>query len=117
MAAGNGLLVNDRNHDGIIPAAEMYGTGTLAANGTRAGTRAGNCYAALALEDSNGDGRIGAGDAHWKELPVWVDVNHDGKVDKGELLTLDSLGIVSLGLHDKAAAKVDHGNVIGLVAS
>jgi hypothetical protein len=113
-AQGTGLLVMDRNHDGVInDGTELFGVATQ----TAAGTRAGNGFAALAQEDSNHDGIINAQDAHWKDLKVWVDANHDGKTDAGELKSLAELGIVSLNLDAKAGSAVDHGNLLGLVSS
>jgi len=35
-------------------------------------------------------------DANWKELLLWVDINHDGESQKGEISTLDSRGIYAL---------------------
>jgi len=81
------------------------------------GTRAGNGYAAMALEDTNHDGKLTAADAHFKDLRVWVDANHDGKTDAGELKTLADLGIVSLDLHAQTSTATDNGNLIGLVSS
>jgi hypothetical protein len=110
----DGLLVMDRNHDGKInDGTELFGVATLRPDGTRAG----NGYAAMALEDSNHDGKLSATDTHFKDLRVWVDANHNGVSDAGELKTLAELGIVSLDLHAKTSTSVDNGNLIGLVSS
>ena len=112
--AGDGLLVRDRNHDGVInDGTELYGAATLRADGSRAG----NGYAAMALEDSNHDGKLNASDAHWKELQLWVDANHDGKTDAGELHGLAEFGIVELDLAAKVGTDIQNGNLIGLVSS
>ena len=110
----DGLLVMDRNHDGKInDGTELFGVATLRPDGTRAG----NGYAAMALEDSNHDGKLSAADASFKDLRVWVDANHNGVSDAGELKTLAELGIVSLDLHAQTGTAKDNGNLIGLVSS
>ena len=114
VSAGEGLLVMDRNHDGKInDGSELFGVATKDANGQRAG----NGYAAMALEDSNHDGRLTAADKNFNELKVWVDANHDGKTDKGELHALADFGIVEVDLHATKGTEVDHGNLLGLVSS
>jgi hypothetical protein len=110
----DGLLAIDLNHNGVIDnGSELFGTGTMLANGTRAS----NGYQAMAQYDSNGDGKLTAADAHWADLRVWIDANHDGKTEAGELKTLDQLGIVSIDLHGLAGTTVDHGNLLGLTSS
>ena len=111
---GTGLLVRDRNHDGVInDGTELYGVGTKTANGSRAG----DGYVAMALEDSNHDGKLNAQDRDWKEMQVWVDANRDGKTDAGELKAMDELGIVELDLAAQKGSDVDNGNLLGLVSS
>ena len=66
---------------------------------------------------SNGDGKLDAADAHFKDLRVWVDANHDGKTEAGELKTLDELHIAALDLHGLAGTHTDHGNLLGLTSS
>ena len=113
-SATDGLLVMDRNHDGVInDGRELFGVATQGADGTRAGTG----YAAMSLEDSNHDGKLNASDAHFKDLQLWVDANHDGKTDKGELHTLAEFGIKELDLHAQTGTTVDNGNLLGLVSS
>jgi trimeric autotransporter adhesin len=46
-----------------------------------------------------------------------VDANGDGICEAGELKELSSLGIIELDLHAQAGTAVNHGNVLGLVAS
>ncbi|MGC4062320.1 MAG: hypothetical protein QM749_16330 [Aquabacterium sp.] len=71
----DGLLVLDRNHDGVInDGTELFGTATILSNGQRAG----NGYNALLELDTNHDGKITAADAQFKDLKVWVDANGDG---------------------------------------
>ena len=110
---GDALLVRDRNGDGIInDGRELYGVATQNALGQRMG----NGYAALASEDSNNDGKINAKDANFGELKLWVDANHDGKTDAGELKGLVEMGVVELNLDYAITARVDKGNYIGMVS-
>ena len=74
-------------------------------------------HAALSALDSNHDGHINAKDTDFSKLQVWVDANHDGKTDAGELKTLADLGIADLNLGATKGTDVDHGNLIGLVSS
>jgi len=112
-AGADGLLAIDLNHDGRIDdGTELFGTGTQLASGKRAS----NGYEAMAQYDSNGDGQLTAADAHFADLRVWVDANHDGKTDAGELKTLADLGIASLDLHGLAGTATDHGNLLGLTS-
>jgi len=106
--------VMDRNHDGRInDGSELFGVGTRNA----AGQRAGNGYDAMALEDSNHDAKLNAADAHFNDLRLWVDANHDGVSAANELHTLAEYGITELNLQASAGTQVDHGNLLGLVSS
>ena len=82
-----------------------------------AGKRADDGYAAIALEDSNHDGKLNSSDAHWGELQLWVDANRNGKTDPGELHSLAEFGIVELDLAAREGTDIDNGNLIGLVSS
>jgi trimeric autotransporter adhesin len=114
LGQGDALLVRDRNGDGQInDGRELYGVGTHNAQGQRMG----NGFAALALEDSNHDGRIDARDESFKDIKLWVDANHDGKTDAGELRGLADSGVVELNLAHVAGSKTDQGNLLGLVGS
>jgi Ca2+-binding RTX toxin-like protein len=87
LKGDDGFLVLDANGNGRIDdISEMFG-----------GRFTGG-FAELATLDSNHDGKISAADAAWSQLRVWRDVNSDGETDPGELVSLDSLGIVELGL-------------------
>jgi hypothetical protein len=114
ITGNSGLLVMDRNHDGQInDGTELFGVATKNADGTRAG----NGYAALALEDTNHDHKLTTADAHFKDIKVWVDGNHDGKSDASELHGLADFGIVSLDLNHVTGSQMDNGNLLGMVSS
>ena len=54
--------------------------------------------AALGTFDSNGDGKIDAQDSQFTDLQLWVDSNHNGITDPGELFTLSQKGVASIEL-------------------
>jgi len=95
----DGYLVFGRNENGLIDnGTELFGDSTplLDENGEVVG-QAADGFAALAAEDTNGDGIVDSNDANWDKLRVWQDLNSDGKTDEGELKTLEELGIA--GFH------------------
>ncbi len=104
VAPDDGLLVWDRNGNGQIDdGSELFGNNSLLENGQKAA----NGFAALAELDKNKDGVLDASDAAFAALRVWRDANSDGKVGEGELLTLDELGIQSLGTNYKTQNVTD----------
>jgi hypothetical protein len=114
VGGGDGLLVRDLNGNGLIDGGqELFGSGTVLANGQRAG----NGYLAMLALDDNHDGRLSAADAAFKQLQVWVDGNHNGVTDAGELKNLADLHIVSLDLNAQKGDASDHGNLLGLTSS
>ena len=114
VAGGDGLLVMDRNRDGIINGGtELFGQGTTLANGQKAG----NGYVALSEIDSNADGIMNASDAKFADLMVWVDSDADGVSQNTELHGLASLGITQLDLNAAASSEVNNGNLVGLVSN
>ena len=89
----DGLLVYDRNGDGIINnGSELFGDATRLKNGGMAE----HGFAALADLDDNGDGKIDAADKAFSSLRVWRDLNQDGISQEGELLTLEQAKVRSL---------------------
>jgi len=111
----DGFLVLDRNGNGLIDnGTELFGDSTpLYAGGTAA-----DGFAALAQEDTNGDGLVNAGDANWNELRVWQDANSDGITDAGELHSLESLNIA--GFHvakSENTTRLANGNQIADLGS
>jgi hypothetical protein len=114
VSSSDGLLVLDRNHDGSISdGSELFGTATQLANGSKAP----NGYAALRESDSNGDGIISSQDSIYADLRVWVDANSDGISQAGELKTLASAGVASIGLQEQVNLSKDNGNLIGLTST
>jgi hypothetical protein len=114
VGGGDGLLAMDRNGDGVInDGRELFGAATVLADGQRAG----HGFAALAAEDTNQDGVVTAADARFNDMKVWVDGNHDGQTDAGELKGLVELGITGLNVAHAASDRIDHGNALGLVSS
>jgi hypothetical protein len=100
-----GFLALDRNGNGRIDSGvELFGNYTPMKNGQRAA----NGFVALAEFDDNHDGVIDGSDSIWPSLRLWVDANHDGVSEPGEILSLDDAGITSLrfdahwtGRHDE----------------
>ena len=108
----DGFLVLDRNGNGIIDnGGELFGDQVVMSNGVTASTG----FEALAdlddnaneSEDSIGDGVIDEKDAEFSNLRVWVDKDHDGITDEGELKTLEELGITSISLDHTNKNEVD----------
>ena len=100
VSSADGIVVHDLNNDGkinnISETLSEYYNGVVGSAGV-AGTKPyANGFAALKSLDSNNDNSFTAADAAWNNLRVWVDANHDGKTDAGELKTLANLGITAL---------------------
>jgi len=108
------LLVWDRNGNGKIDdGTELFGTATPLLGGGLA--RMG--YEALAELDSleeggNGNGWFEPADAHWRSLQLWIDWDHNGRSNPGELMSLDDggvYGIKAVGI-PFSSKKDEHGN-------
>jgi hypothetical protein len=114
VGGNDALLVMDRNGDGKINnGSELFGAGTQLVSGGHAA----NGFQALADQDTNHDGKITAVDANFNQIKLWVDANHDGKTDAGELHGLADFGITSLNLDYTHGTVKDNGNLLGLVSS
>lgn len=108
VKGGTGILVYDRNGNGIIDdGSEMFGD----QNGKPHG------FAELAKYDSNNDGRIDRLDPIFKSLRVYKDINENGKIDDGELFTLEELGIKALNLDFVHTSEKVNGNPLILRGS
>lgn len=108
------FLVLDRNANGRVDdGAELFGTSTP----LTVGSRAPNGYVALQEFDTemmggNANGTIDAGDAIWDRLQLWVDANHDGVSNAGELVGVESAGLVEISTKYVRNNRTDqHGNV------
>jgi hypothetical protein len=118
----DGWLVLDRNSNGQIDSgAELFGSKTPA-YADAVDPRTANGFEALLMTEGPSygggvaDGTIDARDAIYSRLRVWLDRDHNGKADAGELHSLDSLGIVALGTSYKKIGRRDqHGNEFSLV--
>jgi len=94
-AADDGLLVMDRNSDGIInDGTELFGDQTI----LQGGQKATNGFQALAELDTNSDGKVDANDTTFSQLKIWQDIDGDGYSASDELFTLDEMGIASINL-------------------
>ncbi|WP_368492192.1 hypothetical protein [Neisseria sp.] len=102
VAPDDGLLVIDKNGDGLINnGGELFGDNQVLKDGTLATTG----YAALADYDSNGDKVIDSKDAEFADLSVWRDLNQDGTSQSNEWFTLAQLNIQSLDLEHQNVDK------------
>lgn len=92
------FLCRDRNGNGRIESGqELFGNATPLAGGAQAP----HGYAALRELDlltqgGNQDGRLTAADWGFQELCAWVDEDHDGVSDAGEVLPLWQAGVIEL---------------------
>ncbi|HEU0100104.1 MAG TPA: cadherin domain-containing protein [Allosphingosinicella sp.] len=111
IGKGDGFLVIDRDHDGLI-------TGAAELSFLTEKPDARSDLEALGALDSNRDRKIDSTDLRFGELKVWVDSNRNGLTDSGELKTLQELGIASIGLAAAATdAKVKPGRNLLLATS
>lgn len=99
LGATNGWLALDRNGNGRIDnAGELFGDVTQQPMKPGETSKDRNGFLALAVFDSNGDGVIDKSDPIWPKLLLWIDSNHDGISQPGELHHLDDMGIRSIAL-------------------
>lgn len=111
----DGLLVRDINGNGQIDdGTELFGNNSVLSNGQKAA----NGFEALKDLDSNNDGVFNSSDTAWNQVNVWKDSNQNGKVDEGELLTLEQAGIENIDLNYQNSNAVDtNGNTVGQIGS
>jgi Ca2+-binding RTX toxin-like protein len=98
----DGIVVYDLNGngaiDGIHETLSEYFNGVVGIASGAGEKRYANGFAALNSLDSHTDNVFNSLDVAWANVRVWVDGNHDGKTDAGELRTLESLGITQIDL-------------------
>ena len=97
------LLVYDPTHTGKVTSAkQLFGSYTFGGKTTKAAyyqsdearTPWGDGYEALALLDTNHDGKLSGKELD--PLALWFDKNRDGVSQPGEVESLSSLGVVAL---------------------
>lgn len=104
VARDDGLLVMDRNGDGLVnDASELFGDQSILVSGEKAL----NAFQALAELDGNGDGRIDVSDKAYSQLRVWRDLDGDGYSSPNELFTLGEVGIEAINLDSTIANETD----------
>ena len=114
VAADDGLLVWDKNNDGIINnASELLGQHFV----KRDGSRASDGFAALADMDSNNDNIIDSNDQVFSQLQVWQDINSDGISQADELLSLSDINLSSIQIPADSISELYQGNWHGLRSS
>ena len=103
------FLALDLDQNGSIDnGRELFGTYTLMPGGERAQ----NGYEALKVYDGpdfggNGDGEVSASDAVYSKLSLWIDLNHNGRTDPGDLVDLAAAGVESIRLDYRDGSRVD----------
>lgn len=93
------LDINDNNR--IDDGSELFGEFTKLNDGRRAK----HGYEALAQYDDNKDGMIDSQDKIFGSLKLWFDNNHNGKSEKGELVSLADRKVTSLSVSFKDVPK------------
>ncbi len=97
-------LALDRDRNGHIDSgAELFGSGTLLPGGERA-TQG---FEALAMLDTDGDGRITRKDARFEELVLWGDEDGDKVSSFAETPSAASAGLISIDLSYRVDEECD----------
>ena len=125
VSKNDGILVADTNNlvdhriDISQTISEYYGgqVGTNGESGTKGRDASGkefkNGFDALKTLDVNNDGVFNSNDSALANLRVWVDANHDGVVNAGELKTFADLGITAINLtHKVQSGEIRDGNEV-----
>lgn len=104
----DGFLALDRNGNGTIDdGSELFGSVT-----PQSPIAGPNGFNALLPFDIDHDLAITPADPIFGELKLWIDANHNGRSEQGELSTLRTFGIKSISLNYHESRRTDsHGNV------
>ncbi len=105
--AGNGILAIDLGADGKVdqPDGVIDQSSEISFSLWEPGATS-DMAALRDVFDTNHNGQLDAGDALWRDFRVWADSNQNGITDAGELMTLDQLGITSIGLNTSGDAQL-----------
>jgi hypothetical protein len=113
------FLWMDLNNDHTAHVTELFGSRMVAPNGAYHA----NGFDALLKFDRHEfggdyDGQITHRDRAWASLRLWVDRNHDGVSQQGEISVLSAHRIVALNLaHTEGETYDEHGNELYLIGS
>ncbi|MBA4391927.1 MAG: hypothetical protein C0407_00075, partial [Desulfobacca sp.] len=103
-SSDDGILVMDRNIDGIInDGGELFGNGTA----LQGGQQATDGFQALSELDTNADGKVDFNDTAFSQLRIWQDADGDGYSSPEELYTLSELGIQSINTSSTNSTYID----------
>jgi Ca2+-binding RTX toxin-like protein len=87
------------------------GTNTITSD-TILGAASGDAFSDLQAFDSNSDGKIDASDSAATNLRIWTDLDGNGAIGDGELLTLAEAGVQSINLTRSASGQTINGNTV-----
>jgi Ca2+-binding RTX toxin-like protein len=104
--SADGILAYDLDSNGRIDNGSEIFTPSFNGGGHASG------IAALATLDSNGDGKIDAEDDAFSKLSIWVDANHNGISDDGELSGLLDHSITSISLDTSSTGATEDGQAV-----
>jgi hypothetical protein len=89
---GDGVLVWNKYGDGQVHNSSQFAFSQYGAAGST------DLQGLAAAFDTNHDGVFNAQDGQFKNFGVWIDSNHNGVVDAGEMTFLSAAGITSISL-------------------
>ncbi|MGQ3892586.1 beta strand repeat-containing protein, partial [Legionella sp. CNM-4043-24] len=89
--AADGVLIYDQNSDGLVSSVDEFALSRYLGDSA-------TDLEALSVFDTNGDGRLDAGDENFSKFKVWQDSNGNGVSDAGEMSSLSQRGIASVNL-------------------